>query len=480
MNIGKSIRHYYYGLLIIDLFVWLIAFVCSYWVRHYNQFPNIPQNYLIVIPYVLIIYAFVFRYFGLYRGEPKKSSQFFYQFFQLLKAELVGLGILLALSFFYRGFSYSRIVVASFVSIAFCLNFLTRHIYRLVVQEILKSIKWQHRILIVGGGEVGKKLIEELLNHTTEYRVIGFLDDMESLQRTYYHGVPCLGKMSDLKGIVDRDKIDEMIIAFPSAPNSLYRDIIRLCIESDIKYRFVPNMFNMMVQDISVDTLDGVPMIGVKGNNLTGFNYVIKRTLDIIVSSLLIIIFAPLMIVVAVLIKIFSPGSALYTQERIGYNKQAFKFYKFRSMHHHSDDSIHKEYINKWIDSNEESEIKDGNTTVHKIANDPRIIPFIGKIIRKYSIDELTQLFNVLKGDMSLVGPRPCLRYEMEQYKTWHKARFDALPGITGLWQVSGRNRLSFDDMVRMDISYLQNWSLEKDLYIILKTPFVVLFDKGY
>jgi len=480
MNIVRSIRHYYYGLLIMDLLVWVFAFVCSYWIRHFNEFPNIPQNYLIVIPYVLIVYAFVFRYFGLYRGEPKRTGQFFYQFFQLVKAEFVGLGILLALSFFYRGFSYSRIMVVSFFTVAFCLNLLVRHIYQLAVKEVLKSIRWQHRILIVGGGEVGKKLIEEFFNHTTEYHVIGFLDDMESLQRTYYHGVPCLGKVSDLKVIVDRNKIDEMIIAFPSASYSLYRDIIKLCTETDIKYRFVPKMFNVVVQDISVDTLDGIPLIGIKGNNLTGFNYVIKRTLDIIVSSLLIIIFAPLMIVVAVLIKIFSPGPILYTQERIGYNKQAFKFYKFRSMHHHSDDSIHKEYINKWIGSNKESEIKDGNTTVHKIANDPRIIPFIGKIIRKYSIDELTQLFNVLKGDMSLVGPRPCLRYEMEEYKTWHKARFDALPGITGLWQVSGRNRLSFDDMVRMDINYLQNWSLEKDLYIILKTPFVVLFGKAY
>ena len=151
-----------------------------------------------------------------------------------------------------------------------------------------------------------------------------------------------------------------------------------------------------------------------------------------------------------------------------------------RSMHHNTDESIHEEYVKNWINNGKESAIKDGNIEVHKLTNDPRIIPHIGKFIRKYSIDELPQLFNVLNGDMSLVGPRPCLQYEMEQYKPWHKARFDALPGITGLWQVSGRNRITFDEMVRLDISYLQNWSFEKDIIILLKTPFVVLFDKAY
>lgn len=392
----------------------------------------------------------------------------------------MGIGILLALSFFYRDYSYSRIVVVSFISIIFCLNFLSRHIYRLVLQKILKSIRWQVRILIVGAGEIGKKLIEELLTTTTEYHVIGFLDDKDSLHSTHYRGVPCLGKVDELKLVIEKHNIDEVIIASPSAPDALYRDIIDLCIKKDVKYRFVPKMFNMMLQDTSINILDGVPLIGVKGNNLTGFNFIIKRIFDIIVSSLLILLFAPLMIVVAVLIKIFSPGPIFYTQERIGYKKQAFKFYKFRSMQHKSDDSIHKEYIKNWISSSKDLEIEDGNITVHKMTKDPRIIPVIGAIIRKYSIDELPQLFNVLKGDMSLAGPRPCLRYEMAQYKTWHKARFDALPGITGLWQISGRNYLTFDEMVQMDVTYLQNWSFEKDMYIILKTPFAVLFDKGY
>ena len=476
MKIRKSIHHYYFGLFILDLFMWTIAFISGFWLRHPNQFPEVPSPYLNALPYAMVILAVSFRDFGLYH----KQFGHLMEVIQLLKAVLIGLGILLTLSFFYRGYSYSRIAVVSFVVIAFCLNSFSRQIYRLVVQNILKSIRWQHPILIVGGGEVGKKLIDEFLRQTTEYRVIGFLDDKESLQHSYYLGVPCMGKVADLKIVVGRNEIDEVIIAFPSAPKELYKDIMALCAEWDIKCRFVPKLFKIMLQDIAVDILGDVPLVGVKGNNLTGFNYMIKRAFDIVVSLTLLIISAPLMILAVLLIKIFSPGPVFYTQERFGYKKQPFKFYKFRSMQHNSDDSVHKEYVEKWIGDNKKSELKDGNATVHKLTDDPRIIPVIGTFIRKYSIDELPQLFNVLKGDMSLVGPRPCLRYEFDHYKAWHRARFDVLPGITGLWQVSGRNRLSFDEMVRLDISYLQNWSFEKDLFIILKTPFVILFDKAY
>ena len=204
----------------------------------------------------------------------------------------MGLGILLALSFFYRGFSYSRIVVVSFVSIIFCLNFFSRHIYHLVLQKILKSIRWQVRILIIGGGKIGKKLIDELLMTTTEYHVIGFLDDKDSLHRTHYHGVPYLGKVGELSDVIEQHNIDEVIISSPSAPDTLYRDIIDRCIKKDVKYRFVPKMFNMMLQDTSINILDGVPLIGVKGNNLTGFNFIAKKIFDITVSFLLILLFS--------------------------------------------------------------------------------------------------------------------------------------------------------------------------------------------
>ncbi|MDQ7008083.1 MAG: sugar transferase, partial [Acidobacteriota bacterium] len=230
----------------------------------------------------------------------------------------------------------------------------------------------------------------------------------------------------------------------------------------------------------TLSVVAGIPLLGSKGNNITGFNYVLKRLVDIAVSAVLLVIFSPLMLLVALAIKIFSKGPVLFSQERIGYRGRPFKFYKFRSMHVANDPSIHQDYVKKWIEGDKAAEVQDGDTKVHKITRDPRIIPWVGPFIRKFSIDELPQLFNVIKGDMSLVGPRPCLPYEAEMYRRWHKMRFDALPGITGLWQVSGRNRLSFDQMVALDIRYLQNWSLGLDLQIMAKTPYIILFDKAY
>ncbi|MBL7196443.1 MAG: sugar transferase [Desulfobacterales bacterium] len=476
MKIGRSHKHYSYCLFVLDIFVCTSSFAIAYWIRHFNQFPSISQDYISILPYIVVVWVLSLWYFELYKLKFGIGMELM----QILKAGLTGMSLLLAISFFYRGFSFSRIATAVFITILIFSTYFSRMVLHLFLQNILKSIKWQQQVLVIGCGEVGKKIITELCLNTSEYRVVGFLDDDESLQHTYYYHVPCQGKISDLGKVLDRNPINEVIIAFPSASQELYQKIMHICSERDIKYRFVPKLFQVMLQDITIDVLDGVPLVGIKGNNLTGFNYLLKRGFDIFASLFSLIILSPILVFTALLIKIMSPGPVFFTQERFGYNKQPFQFYKFRSMHHNTDESIHEEYVKNWINNGKESAIKDGNIEVHKLTNDPRIIPHIGKFIRKYSIDELPQLFNVLNGDMSLVGPRPCLQYEMEQYKPWHKARFDALPGITGLWQVSGRNRITFDEMVRLDISYLQNWSFEKDIIILLKTPFVVLFDKAY
>lgn len=314
----------------------------------------------------------------------------------------------------------------------------------------------------------------------TEFQIVGFLDDDDGGSGRNYKGVTHFGKTSDLYQILIKEQVDEVILAMPSAPEGVYRELIDICNRMEVKFRFIPNMYGIILDDVTVDTLAGLPLIGLRGSNLTGYNYIMKRSLDIVFASALLALFSLPMLVIAGLIKIVSPGPFLFKQERIGLNKQPFTFFKFRSMHLNCDDSVHKEYVNKWIGDCKSSEIEDNGVIVHKLTDDPRIIPYIGHFIRKYSIDELPQLFNVIMGDMSLIGPRPCLRYEMQQYKVWHKARFEALPGITGLWQVSGRNRLSFDEMVQLDIHYLQNWSFERDLYILLKTPFSVILDKAY
>ncbi len=202
----------------------------------------------------------------------------------------------------------------------------------------------------------------------------------------------------------------------------------------------------------------------------------IKRGMDLIGAFMLVIVCAPLMIIVAVAVKLSSSGPVFFRQTRVGRGGVPFEFYKFRSMRVGADDRVHREYVTKLI-SGQHEEINEGDaqSPIYKLRSDSRITP-VGRIIRRTSIDELPQLFNVIKGDMSLVGPRPPIPYEAEQYQPWHMRRLQVVrPGITGLWQVEGRSKTSFDDMVRLDLRYIRTWSLWLDMKILLKTVVVVV-----
>lgn len=209
--------------------------------------------------------------------------------------------------------------------------------------------------------------------------------------------------------------------------------------------------------------------------------YAIKRFIDIAGSSLALLIFSPLLLVLSVLIATTSKGPILFRQERIGQHGRKFTFLKFRSMYVDTDDTIHREYIKKLITENMPTEGKDSDSggPVYKITNDPRITT-VGRFLRKTSFDELPQLLNVFKGEMSLVGPRPAIPYEYDSYAIWHRYRLLQMkPGITGLWQVTGRSSTSFDEMVRLDLHYIKDWSLLLDLKIIFLTPWAVIKGKG-
>lgn len=196
-----------------------------------------------------------------------------------------------------------------------------------------------------------------------------------------------------------------------------------------------------------------------------------KRTMDIICSLTGIILLFPLFLIVAAVLKIVSPGPIFFRQERVGYGGKIFLMYKLRTMHVNADDSLHARHMADIINGDDKNNYY---KPVSKLPDDPRIIPF-GKFLRVSAIDELPQLYNILIGDMSLVGPRPPIPYEVDQYKFWHSDRFDIVPGLTGLWQVSGKNRLPFNEMIRLDIRYAQTQSFWTDMKILLMTPSVVV-----
>jgi len=206
-----------------------------------------------------------------------------------------------------------------------------------------------------------------------------------------------------------------------------------------------------------------------------------KRAFDLLAASLMLVVVSPVMLIIALVIKKTSPGPILFAQERLGRDGKPFRFYKFRSMEHNSDDAIHRQFVAMFIGGDEDgcAETNAGDQ-VFKMKGDPRITR-IGSILRKTSLDELPQLFNILMGEMSLVGPRPPIAYEIENYQPWHMERLKAVPGLTGLWQVSGRSTVSFEEMVRLDIRYINNWSPWQDFVILLKTiPVVIQGTGGY
>ena len=210
---------------------------------------------------------------------------------------------------------------------------------------------------------------------------------------------------------------------------------------------------------------------------LAGIQGMTKRALDVLLSGLAMLVLSPALAVMALLVRRSSPGPIFFVQERIGKNGIPFKFYKFRTMVHNSDDAIHRQFAAMFINGGSDTEKKDSGK-VFKMTNDPRVTA-IGRWLRKTSLDELPQLWNILKGEMTIVGPRPPIAYELDHYLPWHHERLRVTPGLTGLWQVSGRSNVPFEEMVRLDIHYINSWTILEDVRIILKTIPVVLRGSG-
>jgi lipopolysaccharide/colanic/teichoic acid biosynthesis glycosyltransferase len=241
----------------------------------------------------------------------------------------------------------------------------------------------------------------------------------------------------------------------------------------------VNDIVHLILSDTQVQTVDGVPTDDIRADGGPQLGLFIKRAFDLVVSVSLLVAFFPLFLFIALMIKVFSPGPVMFKQVRAGRFGREFTMCKFRTMKLQTDDSIHREYATKLI-TGEELEYSDrrSDAKVFKMTRDPRVTPF-GWVLRRTSLDELPQLLNVVAGDMSVVGPRPPIFYELNHYKEWHRKRLRVKPGLTGLWQVSGRSSVPFDEMVLLDLYYIDHWSLKTDLEIVLKTIPAVLSGEG-
>ena len=302
------------------------------------------------------------------------------------------------------------------------------------------------------------------------YRIIGFVDDdwdgIQEFHRTGYRQVSSLDQFPDF---LRRYVVDEVLLCLPMS--SFYpraSAIVGQCEKQGIIVRFLSDLFNLKKAKSKADQFEGEYLLTLYTGTIDGWPAIMKRTIDLILSLALILLFSPLFLIVSLLIKATSPGPVFFLQERLGLHKRRFRIYKFRTM---DPDAEAKQAALEHLNE------VDG--AAFKITNDPRITP-IGRFLRKTSLDELPQLFNVLKGEMSMVGPRPLPIRDYEGFdQDWHRRRFSVRPGITCLWQVNGRSNVSFDRWMELDMEYIDQWSLLLDLKILLKTVPVVIRGSG-
>jgi exopolysaccharide biosynthesis polyprenyl glycosylphosphotransferase len=323
------------------------------------------------------------------------------------------------------------------------------------------------RVLVVGATPVGKMVMQNVAaRRASGYQIVGYLGENDNAPQRFGR-FACLGTVAVLDRVLDKQDVDEVIVALPSASHAHVADIVARCESRGIGVKFVPDLFDLRLSRVQIDGVSRIPLIDVRDVLPGTFAALAKRTLDILVSSLALFAACPIMAATALAIKLESPGPILFRQERLGKNGRPFTILKFRSMRLDAE-----QQLAALLAHNEAS------GPIFKMRNDPRITR-VGRFIRKFSIDELPQLWNVLCGDMSLVGPRPPLASEVAQYSDWHRRRLETTPGITCLWGVSGRSQLDFDEMVMLDIYYIDNWSLGLDLHIILRTILTVLRPSG-
>ena len=458
-----------------DLILLNIAFVAAYYLRYYMFLGGdvADENFVSIDAYLPLQIGLTFTLMliyhiaGLYRSPLK--GPVLQELWNVLLATSFGITLLFAGVYLIRGFAYSRGLFLIALALTAALLMVSRIVARIVQAQLRRRGIGVERTLVIGGAPLGLTVMHVLATEPgLGHQLVGFVHEnvVDDLGR-----FKCLGLMSNLGEVVQQVRIDSVILALPSS--SLSRDILtdvrEICDREAITLRVVPDLFELSLSRSAVDVEDfrGLPVMSLHEPSISGFNLAIKRGMDVLVSSGVLVALSPIWAVFALAIKLDSSGPVCFTQERVGKGGKTFKAFKFRSM------ITDAEQVLSELQAHNEA-----SGPIFKMRADPRVTR-VGKWLRRTSLDEIPQLWNVLRGEMSLVGPRPPLPSEVAKYEEWHLRRLGAAPGMTGMWQVNGRSELPFDEMVLLDLYYIENWSLGLDLHILLRTIPAVLSGRG-
>ena len=457
-----------------DAVLILVGFALAYWLRYDTDLiQSVDEaNFVEFSAYygaaalLLVSLLAAYKIEGLY--DQRRGASWLDSVYTIFSGTVVGIAALIIWFFSLRPLAVSRLMLVYAAVIIIVLLSLSRLVESSLRYALHRRGIATDRLLIVGAGELGRAIMRNVVAQPElGYQIMGFVDDAPNVAGTSIGRFEWLGPVAKVGHILHDAQIDDVIVTLPWYSRDLIMHVLQTCEAQGVRARIVPDMFQLRLNQVHLDSINGIPLIGVRETNIRGWNRAVKRALDVGLAALALVVASPLMALVALAIKLDSPGPILLRQTRVGLNGKLFTVYKFRSMRVGADKELSR------LQAQNEAQ-----GPIFKMRHDPRRTR-VGRFIRKTSLDELPQFLNVLKGDMSLVGPRPPIPTEVEKYDDWHRRRLEVSPGITGLWQVSGRSQLTFDEMVMLDLYYAENWSLALDLKILLRTIPTVLLGTG-
>ena len=459
-------------LLLINIAFWM-AYVARYdwqWLRPVLYLEPY-RDYLGQQLVLTVLLALAFRYTGVWRR--RRGELWLDEVARIITATAAGIMLMMAVTFFLQPSPFSRLLI--FWALLFIVLFLSvaRLLRRITLSLLYRRGIGVDRALVIGVGETGRSVIRTLLARPDlGFNVVGYLGMGDSEESSSIGRIPRLGGFGDLERLLGENApLHTAFIALPGAMQPQLLTMLHICSQHDVRALVVPDLLQLSLNRVEFSNMAGVPVLGVRDmaafGHINRMGRVLKRVLDLAIITLLAVPTLLVMALVALIIKLDSSGPVFYTSPRVGREGRVFNMYKFRSMVADADEQ--KESLR---------ELNEADGPLFKIKNDPRQTR-TGRLIRRLSLDELPQIYNVLLGQMSLVGPRPPLPEEVALYEAWHHQRLAVVGGMTGLWQVSGRSDLSFDELCLLDIYYIENWTLGSDLRILLQTIPHLLSRKG-
>jgi exopolysaccharide biosynthesis polyprenyl glycosylphosphotransferase len=463
-----------YLLRLSDSLLIVLAFILAYLIRYRLQwFRSVdPVFQTDFSSYVLSCFALVailltlFHFSGVYR--QRRDRLWLTEIYTIASATTIGVVTLITVNLVFRPLLYSRLLFLYAAILVILLLGINRVVISLVRRYLRRHGIGVQRVILIGAGDVGRMVMRTIAARPgLGYQLIGFLDDNPAKGSTNIGRFKALGSVDNFTQVRNSYKIDLAIICLPWQSHRTVARLIGECDQSGIKAQVVPDLFQLTKNQMQVEEINGIPLISTREVSIAGGNLVLKRIFDLVFATLIGLVALPISALIALAIRLDSPGPILYAQTRVGKNGQPFRIYKFRSM-----------VINAEARRGEVACLNEATGPLFKMRDDPRRTR-VGRFLRRFSLDELPQLINIFRGEMSLVGPRPNLPEEVAQYEDWHHKRLSVSPGVTGLWQVSGRSDLTFDEMVLLDIYYAENWSLGLDLSILMSTVPQALIGKG-